>query len=63
MFEKSLLNLVWISAPDAIYKDSTNSFDWMRVSVDYQLGSLGMANFMWEGTGAHGSSEGSVTVR
>nr|GEU98530.1 hypothetical protein [Tanacetum cinerariifolium] len=35
----------------------------MRVSVDCQLGSLGLANFMWEGTGAHGGVYGNVTVR
>nr|GEW48189.1 reverse transcriptase domain-containing protein [Tanacetum cinerariifolium] len=39
------------------------AFDWMRVSVDCQLGSLGLAHFIWEGTGAHGLSEGSVIVR
>nr|GEU56169.1 hypothetical protein [Tanacetum cinerariifolium] len=37
--------------------------DLVRVIEDCQLGSLGLVNFMWKGTWAHGISEGSVTVR
>nr|GFA06336.1 hypothetical protein [Tanacetum cinerariifolium] len=39
------------------------AIDWVRLIEDCQLGIMGLANFMWEGAGAHGMSEGSVTVR
>nr|GFA67735.1 hypothetical protein [Tanacetum cinerariifolium] len=43
--------------------NGSRAIDWVRLIEDCQLGIMGLANFMWEGAGAHGMSEGSVTVR
>nr|GEZ45212.1 hypothetical protein [Tanacetum cinerariifolium] len=35
----------------------------VRLIKDCQLGIMGLVGITWEGAGAHGMSEGSVTVR
>nr|GEY47215.1 hypothetical protein [Tanacetum cinerariifolium] len=35
----------------------------VRLIEDCQLGIMGLVGITWDGTGAHGMSEGSVTVR